>query len=227
MAAGGSGEQRLIKSSNLQYPNDWSRDGRFVLYTEVVPGTAADLWILPVTPDGKPAPDAKPRPYLRTQFSETYGRFSPQPEPQWVAYVSDESGRNEIYVDAFPEPRNRVRISTGGGTSPEWSPDSRELFYLTPDSKLMQVSLKRVADSIEPSSPGELFALPIAYDGLSPYGVAPEWPEISGPRHPGKTSRPSPDPDRQLACVIEEGGGGPITRQLKARLIGAWRQAFP
>jgi Tol biopolymer transport system component len=171
--AGGGDEQRLMQSSNPQLSHDWSRDGRFVLYAEIAAGTGLDLWILPVTPDGKLAPDAKPMPYLRTQFNEWLGRFSPEPEPRWVAYVSDESGRFEIYVDAFPELRNKVPISTGGGTFPEWSPDGRELFYLTPDSKLMQVSLKRGTDSIEPSSPRELFTLPVAYDGFPPYEVAP------------------------------------------------------
>src|SRR5262249_30404714 len=57
------------------------------------------------------------------------------------------SGRSEIYVDAFPEPRNRVPISSGGGFYAEWSPDGRELFYLSPDARLMQVSLKRGLDS--------------------------------------------------------------------------------
>jgi hypothetical protein len=122
LAAAGGGEERLMKSSNFQYPGDWSRDGRFLLYNEIAAGTGTDLWILPVTPDGKLAPDAKPRPYLRTQFNERYGRFSPEPNPRWVAYESDESGRMEIYVDAFPEPRNQVRISTGGGEYPEWGP---------------------------------------------------------------------------------------------------------
>jgi Tol biopolymer transport system component/predicted Ser/Thr protein kinase len=171
-AVGGGDEQRLIKSARYQFPTDWSRDGRFVLYTELGTGTGYDLWILPVTPEGKVAPDAKATPYLRTQFNERLGRFSPESEPRWVAYGSDESGRPEIYVDAFPEPRNKVQISTGGGDFPEWSPVGGELFYLSPGLKLMQVSLKRGTDSIEPSSPRELFALPIINDGYSPYEVA-------------------------------------------------------
>ncbi len=173
-AAGGADEQRVIPSSNFQYPSDWSRDGRFLLYNEITSGMGTDLWVLPVSLDGRPAPDAKPRPYLCTQFNERLGRFSPEPAPLWVAYQSDESGRYEIYVDAFPETRNRVRISTGGGQYPEWSPDGRELFYLSPDLKLMQVSLKRGPDSIEPSAPRELFALPVPNDGYCPYEIAPD-----------------------------------------------------
>jgi Tol biopolymer transport system component len=172
--AGGGEEQRLIQSAHYQYPSDWSRGGSFLLYSELRAGTVTDLWILPVTPDGKVAPDAKPRSYLRTPFNEGSGRFSPEPEPLWVAYTSDELGHLDVYVDAFPEPRNKVRISTAGGDFPEWSPDGRELFYVSPDLKLMQVSLKRGTNSIEPSSPRELFALPVANDGGSPYQVAPD-----------------------------------------------------
>jgi eukaryotic-like serine/threonine-protein kinase len=170
----GGDEQRVIQSSNFQYPSDWSRDGRYLLYMEIAAGTGTDLWILPVSPDGKVASDAKPRPYLRTQFNERSGRFSPETEPGWVAYASDESGRSEIYVDAFPEARNKVRISTGGGQFPEWSSDGRELFYLSSGLELMQVSLKRRPDSIEPSSPRELFALPIPNDAVSPYEISPD-----------------------------------------------------
>jgi Tol biopolymer transport system component len=172
--AGGGDEHRLTPSSNYQVPNDSSRDGRFLLYTEIGASTGFDLWILPVTSDGKPAPNAKPRPYLRTQFNEWNGRFSPEPEPRWLAYESDESGRNDVYVDAFPEPHNKVPISTGGGRYPQWSPDGRELFYVSPDGKLMEVALKRGTDSIGLSSPHELFALPITETGLSPYEVAPD-----------------------------------------------------
>ena len=77
-------------------------------------------------------------------------------------------------MDAFPEARSKVRISSGGGDFPQWSPDGREIFYLSQDLKLMQSSLKRGTDSIEPSSPRELFALPITNDGYSPYEIAPD-----------------------------------------------------
>ena len=89
-----------------------------------------------------------------------------------MAYESDESGRYEIYIDAFPEPRNKVRISTGGGRYPEWSPGGRELFYVSPDLKLMAVSLKAAGDSVETSTPREVFALPVFENGYNPYNVA-------------------------------------------------------
>jgi hypothetical protein len=88
--------------------------------------------------------------------------------------MSDESGRDEVYVQGFPEPRGKVPISTGGGSFPEWSPDGRELFYLSADGKLMAVDVKRGADSVTPSAPRELFALSGRAVNISPYSVAPD-----------------------------------------------------
>ncbi|MBZ5592238.1 MAG: hypothetical protein LAP39_08380 [Acidobacteriia bacterium] len=173
--AGASGsEQRSFDSPNNLLPYDWSRDGRFILYTEVAPGTGTDIWILPVAPGGRPAIDAKPRPYLHTPFYESQGRFSPETNPRWIAYVSDESGRYEVYVDTFPEQRRKTPISTGGGQYPQWGAGGRELYYVSPDFKLMAVSLKPGADSVEPSAPRELFSLPAVDTGYSPYEVAPD-----------------------------------------------------
>jgi Tol biopolymer transport system component len=171
--SGGAGsEQPLTQSSNRQYATDWSRDGRWVLYFEVAPGTQRDLWVLPTTPEG--AADAKPQPYLRTPYNESWGRFSPEPNPRWVAYQSDESGRLEVYIDAFPQPSGKMRISTGGGTYPQWGAGGRELFYVSPDYKLMVVDLKLTADSVEPSVPRELFRLPAVDTGFSPYDTTPD-----------------------------------------------------
>ena len=171
-ATGTGDAERLTGPTDNQYATDWSSDGRWVLYYEITASTGSDLWVLPMTPDRKP--EAKPRPYLRTQFNERSGRFSPEANPHWVAYDSDESGRDEVYIDAFPEPHNKVRISTGGGRFPEWSPDGRELFYVAPNLKLMAVSLKTVGNAAETSTPRELFALPTFEDGFNPYDVAPD-----------------------------------------------------
>ena len=171
-ATGTGDDERLTESQNIQFSWDWSRDGRSVLYSELAPGMGFGLRVQPMTLDGKS--EAKPIPYLLTQFNELYGRFSPEPNPRWVAYESDESGRNEIYIDTFPEPLNKVRISTGGGVFPEWSPDGRELFYVSLDMKLMAVTLKTGGDSIEASVPRELFALPTFNNSFAPYDVAPD-----------------------------------------------------
>ncbi len=165
---GSGGEQRLIQSPNAQFPMDWSRDGRFLLFEEDSgPRNVRSLRILPVGPGDV---DARPRPYRRTTFNESMAQFSP--DTRWVAFQSDESGRNEIYIDTFPEPRGKVRISTGGGVLPEWGADARELFYVSSDSMLMSVSLRLETGSPEPSAPHALFPLHVIDTDVSPYDVA-------------------------------------------------------
>jgi serine/threonine-protein kinase len=120
----GSGpEERLTTSSNLQRASSFSPDGRFHVFTEVDPKAASDLWILPM--DG----DRKPRVFLQTPAAESSGQFSP--DGRWIAYVSNESGRPEVYVRPFPGPGGKWQISSEGGTELAWNPKGKELFYRT------------------------------------------------------------------------------------------------
>jgi hypothetical protein len=137
--------------------------------SEIAPGTQRDLWTLLLSPGGKAPGNAKPTPYLRTKFNEWNARFSPEPSPRWVAYQSDKTGRYEVYIQAFPEPRAEFPISTAGGQYPEWGAGGRELFYLASDNKLMAVDLTMTADTVRPSTPHPLFTLPIIDNGWSPY----------------------------------------------------------
>jgi hypothetical protein len=73
--------------------------------------------------------------FLQTPFNEVGGRFSP--DGRWIAYQSNESGRNEVYVAPFPGPGGKWQLSTAGGAFPRWRRDGRELYYLAPDNKLM------------------------------------------------------------------------------------------
>jgi hypothetical protein len=187
-SSGAASEQRLTQSPNYQLATDWSRDGRVVLYHESRPATLRDLWILPVTPDGRPATDGQPRPYLGTPSNESWGRFSPEASPRWVAYQSDESGRYEVYIQAFPERRGARQISTGGGQYPQWGAGGLELFYVSPDFKLMTVSLKLGADSVQPSPPRELFPLPATEIGGSPYDATPDGQRFLVSAIPPRTS---------------------------------------
>jgi hypothetical protein len=142
--------------------------------------TQADLWTLRVTPTARPcqAHGAKtltnPRPYLRTPVNEHSGRFSPEPSPRWVAYQSDESGQDEVYIAVFPDPRRKIRISRSGGTYPQWGRNRRELFYVAAGCKLMVVDLKFALDWVEPSGPRELFVLPALECAVSPFEAAPD-----------------------------------------------------
>jgi hypothetical protein len=114
-----------------------------------------------VAPDGTLRKGMAPTPYLRSRFNEQGGRFSPEPTPRWVAYASDESGRVEVYVDSFPEPRHKVRLSTAGGTVPQWATSGRQLFYISPDDMLISVDLSPDSDHLQPSEPRPLFRLPV------------------------------------------------------------------
>jgi len=127
----GSEERPLLVNDQDKSPLDWSRDGRFLLYGVQDSKTRADLWVLPVGGDGKPFPVAQ------TDFDEMHGRFSP--DGRWLAYVSNESGRYEVYVRPFPGPGERVQASTGGGIFPLWRQNGGELFYLALDNHLVSV----------------------------------------------------------------------------------------
>ena len=127
-SADGSGtEQILLKSPELKRPNSWSPDGRFILYWSAQ--NNGDLMVLPLTGDRKPFV------FLSTAFNEQQGVFSP--DGRWIAYQSDESGRFEIYARPFPGPGAPLQISAGGGQSPRWRTDGKELYYLAPDLNLM------------------------------------------------------------------------------------------
>ncbi len=118
-------EEILYADGADKTPDSWSADGKFLLFTRVDPKTKDDIWVLPLTPD---AAGGKPFPYLQTPSIETEARFSP--DGKWVAYVSDDSQRDEVYVAPFPGPGGKRQISTAGGNFPRWREDGRELFYM-------------------------------------------------------------------------------------------------
>jgi Tol biopolymer transport system component len=170
---GSATEEALTKSGHIHNPNDWSADGRFILYYEFgEEDTQRDLWVLPFDARGMPQ---EPKEYLRTKYNEWQARFSPGENPKWVAYTSDESGRSEVYVQSFPERHGEIRISTGGGQFPIWGPFGKELFYVAPDNNLMRVSLKASGETVDPSTSTVLFPLPGSLDGgTPPYDVTPD-----------------------------------------------------
>jgi eukaryotic-like serine/threonine-protein kinase len=159
--ASGAGDERLLLKSTTgeKFATSCSRDGRFLLYTVEDPETKSDLWVLPLQGDHQPIP------FLRTEFSESSGQFSP--DGHWVAYTSDESGRNEIYVRDFSsgaaqrswDAAGKWLISKSGGTSPRWSGDGKELFYVASDQKLMSVHISS-EPVFQARAPVPLFQLP-------------------------------------------------------------------
>ena len=156
-ASSGAGSEELLLGSNLhKYPSDWSRDGRFIAYTADDPKTKLDIWILPMDPNPKGAGgERKPFLFLQTEFTEGRATFSP--DGRWIAYQSDESGRNEIYIRPFPGPGGKWQVSTNGGTRPRWRRDGKELFYLGLDDKIMSAEIKLGSSTVEVGSVRPLF----------------------------------------------------------------------
>ena len=173
-----SGQGERIGELPAQRLCDWSRDGRFLLYETATAETRKDLWVAQVTPDGRFAEGAQPRPYLNGPFAEWQGRFSPESNPRWVAYQSDETGRNEIHIASFPDARRKLQVTAGGGTFPQWGPDGRELFYISGDGMLTVVSLRSGPDGPEPTSPQPLFPLAVPMYTASPFEVSPDGKRI-------------------------------------------------
>ena len=156
----GGKEQVLLRPTSAdKWTNDWSRDGHFLLFSSVDPKTKSDLWVLPLTGDAAPA--GPPAPFLQTEFNERQGQFSP--DTRWVAYVSDESGRPEIWVQRFPvssSEGSKIRISVDGGDQPRWRRDGKELFYVSLDRKLMATDVS-IGSTLKPGITKALFAAPI------------------------------------------------------------------
>jgi Tol biopolymer transport system component len=169
-ANGATDEELLLKSDENKYPTNWSRDGRFLLYQALDSKTGKfSLWTLPLEGDKKPFL------FLRTAFNNREGQFSP--DGRWVAYVSDESGREEVYVRAFsPDSTSAASdtggkwlVSTGGGVQPRWSGDGKELYYRASDGKLMAVDVA-TKSVFRPGLPKVLFQAPSSDWDIAPDG---------------------------------------------------------
>jgi Tol biopolymer transport system component len=126
-------DEELIYQSSSQFKevDAWSPDGQFLLFEQADPISSWDLWLLPMRGERKPIP------YLRSNFSEIGGTISP--DGRWAAYASDESGRAEIYVQSFPTPGAKYRISSEGALRAAWSKDGRELVFVGLDGTIWSV----------------------------------------------------------------------------------------
>jgi hypothetical protein len=140
-----SGEEE-VEGGLLSYPRSISPDGSTLLW--------GLFDILAVRLGGK----EKPQPWLQTPFTEDLPAFSP--DGRWVVYRSDESGRNEIYVQGYPERRGKFRVSRGGGDSPHWRADGRELYWTAPDGMLMAAPVTAGPAGFEAGTPNPLFRVP-------------------------------------------------------------------
>jgi serine/threonine-protein kinase len=180
--ADGSGpDEQLTGDRNLPEPGSFSPDGALLAYTEFDQTTRRDIWLLPLLGE------RTPRAFLKTSFNEFMPSFAP--DGRSLAYVSDQSGRNEVYTQPFPGPGERWQISTEGGTEPVWSHDGRELFYRSSE-KMLVVDIGAHA-RFNPGKPRLLFQGPFLYSG--------DLPTLSGIRHYDVT------PDGRTLLMVKPG----------------------
>ena len=144
----GTGEaERLTESGNISFATSISADGRYLAF--FTGGADRGLWTLTLE-EG-----AKPELFLQSEFSESQGAFSP--DGRWMAYLSNESGRSEIYVRPFPKGSGKWQISSQGGVHPIWSSTRDELFYFWQDTMYV-VSYQAEAEAFRAQSPEPLFS---------------------------------------------------------------------
>jgi serine/threonine protein kinase len=191
----------LLSSTAFDTPTDWSSDGRYLVFQREDPKTGLDLWALPFDRDGRPS---TPIVVAQTDAAEQNGQLSA--DGKWIAYQSNESGQAEIYVQPFPGPGPKSRVSTNGGIQVRWKPDGRELFYLAADGRLMAVPI-RAGSSGSTIEPGA--AIPLFWTQM--YGAAQSntalFPQYSV----------SADGQRFLMNTLSQVNAGPITVVLNGR----------
>ena len=162
----------LLESPENFHPIDWSSDGKHLLLQGYGTGTGADnidLWVM------EPRQESQPRAFARQPTLQAQGQFSP--DGKWVAYMSNESGRSEVYVQPFPSGQGRTQLSSGGGGQPRWRSNGRELFYVTIDGTVTAVPM---GTDGAPGTPVALFKepslrlnnYPFFYGGAAAYAVS-------------------------------------------------------
>ncbi|HMA18709.1 MAG TPA: hypothetical protein VKS03_09740, partial [Thermoanaerobaculia bacterium] len=169
IAADGAGQRTVVhRSTERIEPTAWSRDGRYVLVDRGNIG-AQDVWVVPL------ADPAKAFPLVQTEFTERGGQFSP--DGRWVAYQSYQTSRNEIYVTPFPGGGARYQVSGSGGTQARWSPDGRELYFVSAEDDLTVASVDGSGSRFEVKDVRPLFRTNLFRGprvGLSSYAVSPD-----------------------------------------------------
>ena len=168
-AVNGGKVEPLFKSPYPKYPADWSRDGKYLLMTTLSPGTHSDIWCL--------APNEhRAAPVLDTVYGEASATFSP--DGKWLAYQSDETMRNEVYVQPFEGltdgTKHRWQISNSGGALAHWRADGQELFYMTASGRMMVVAVHTQGGEFAFDEPKVLFQTRPIPGQWNLYDVSPD-----------------------------------------------------
>jgi Tol biopolymer transport system component len=154
-----------LDAQTAMFPSDWSADGKYLTYYLETPRGKLDEWVLPVG-------GGEPMELLHEPYAESQGQFSP--DGKWLAYVSDESGSPQVYVQSFPALGAKSQISNAGGTQPRWARDGKELYYLAPDGKLMAAAVS-AEGTFEVRGTEALFATTLdTTASRQTYAVAPD-----------------------------------------------------
>jgi dipeptidyl aminopeptidase/acylaminoacyl peptidase len=141
-AGGGGNDRPLLEADTYRavhmtslnlIPSDWSLDGRHIIFSAPSPASGNDLWLLPMSGDGKPVK------FIASAAEQQHGNFSP--DGHLVAYTSNESGKFEVFVETFPRSDRKWTVSTRGGYEPRWRSDGGEIYFLSEDRDLMAVSV--------------------------------------------------------------------------------------
>ena len=161
----GIGKALLETDAAAEYAECFSPDQRYLVYTRAAPtpGTGLDIWALPLF--GEP----KPFPIVQTPFNDVEPRVSP--DGKWMAYQSSESGRDEIYITAFPGGGVKWQISSTGGSFPRWRRDGKELFFLDGGDNMTAVDTSASGNTIRPGTPHALFPARAAQSARGPYTI--------------------------------------------------------
>jgi serine/threonine protein kinase len=146
------GSSVLVESVTMAQPDSISPDGKLLAYANFVAGTGPRIWIHDFAPEKS---GTKDYPLLGTDSNEFQAQFSA--DGRWLAYNSNETGREEIYVVPFPGSSHSVQISTSGGSQPRWRRDGREIYYIAPDRKMMAAAIQFNGRSLQPATPKVLF----------------------------------------------------------------------
>jgi Tol biopolymer transport system component len=189
-AADGSGDSKLLLKTDLdKIPTSISPDGRYLAFSTTPVESGFDIWMLPLEDGGEPYP------FIATPSREEGARFSP--DGRWVAYQSNETGREEIYIASFPSQDQRLQVSIEGGLYPRWGTGGKELVFMAPDDSVMASSVSNAGSGIEVGTPELLFSLSVPaygnYDVLggrflietelegrdrSPLALVLNWPDL-------------------------------------------------
>jgi hypothetical protein len=154
----GGDEKPFLSSRSDKWGTDWSRDGRIFVYNALdfsAPNSKVDVWVWPVD-------KGEPRPFVATEFNERDGRLSP--DGRWMLYISDESGRYELYVAPFPGPGGKWQVSPAGAVAGWWILGGKEMIYENADLTMMSVAVRASGAIFEADTPRPLFREPLLMD---------------------------------------------------------------